>query len=114
MQDGEVVKTLDGGGTWARVGTYPDADPARPGDLLKVDLLVDPRDASILYGTSARQGVLRSTDGGVTWSPTALTPRIGTGGVSIAPGLDQRLYADPFVPHRIYAAVGKRLYVANF
>jgi len=110
LQDGELLKTTDGGALWARVGAYPDADAEVLGNA---DLLVDPRAASTLYGTSVRQGVLRSTDGGVTWTPVVLTPALGTG-VSFAPGLDQRLYADPFVPHRIYAAVGRRLYVASF
>ena len=111
LANGDLVKTTDGGTTWARVAAYPDPYAKL---LFDTDLLVDPHAGSTLYGTSFQQGVLRSTDDGVTWTPAVLTPPIDSGAPPAPGAVDQRLYADPFVPHRIYAAVGRRLYVASF
>ncbi len=105
VQDGDLLKTTDGGATWVRVGTYPDP--------YALDLLVDPGAPSTLYGTSIFQGVLRSPDGGVTWVPALFTPP-AIGSLENLSLFGERLYADPSVPHRIYAAVDQRLYVASF
>ena len=77
---------------------------------------------ALFHSAKARAGetvLIHGASGGVGTAAVQIARAagmtvIGTGGVAIAPGLDQRLYADPFVPHRIYAAVGKRLYVASF
>jgi photosystem II stability/assembly factor-like uncharacterized protein len=105
VQDGDLLKTTDGGATWVRVGAYPDPNA--------LDLLVDPGAPSTLYGTSVFQGVLRSPDGGVTWVPALFTPP-AIGSLENLSLFGERLYADPNVPHRIYAAVAQRLYVASF
>jgi hypothetical protein len=73
-----------------------------------------PTPSCSFHGTSFQQGVLRSTDDGVTWTPAVLTPPVDSSAPPAPGAVDQRLYADPFVPHRIYAGIGQRLYVASF
>jgi photosystem II stability/assembly factor-like uncharacterized protein len=106
------VRSVDGGATWQPRGLYPDPTQSL---LLDADLLVDSRDAAILYGTSFSLGALRSTDGGLSFAPVVLTPAIDPHRPGPARGIvDERLYADPVVPHRVYLAIARRLYVASF
>jgi photosystem II stability/assembly factor-like uncharacterized protein len=107
-----AFRSTDGGATWQPRGPYPD-----PGQsiLLDADLLADPRDAEILSGTSFSLGALRSTDGGVSFAPIVLTPAVDPLRPAPPRGVvDERLYADPVVPHRVYLAIARRLYVASF
>jgi photosystem II stability/assembly factor-like uncharacterized protein len=71
---GGVLKSTDGGQTWARV-----SDDTLPPHGTTSKLLVDPRDANRVYtaqafsvvgNSSISAGFYLSTDGGVTWSQT--------------------------------------------
>lgn len=58
-----VLKSVDGGATWARTGLAWDADANEYGHRL----VIHPRKPNILFVASSA-GLLRSTDGGATWS----------------------------------------------
>ncbi len=55
-----IIKSLDGGHTWAR----RDPDPFQIHDLA-----IDPGSPTVLYGACGPCGVVKSTDGAGTWSP---------------------------------------------
>jgi hypothetical protein len=85
-----LVRTTDGAATWTYLG-YP---------ILNV-LAVDPFDSRTVYAgtfdfepsfTTLPNGVLKSSDGGVTWAATGLT---GTGisALTLDPGNPRTLYA---------------------
>ena len=60
-----------GGGPWTPVAQGPEEDPAHPKKLnASVQAVLDTTGGPLLAGT-AFQGVYRSTDGGMTWSPPA-------------------------------------------
>jgi photosystem II stability/assembly factor-like uncharacterized protein len=93
-----VLKSLDGGQTWARVSgaTLP-----APGRITKI--AVNPADPNLVYVTqylaqagpvTEAGGVFRSTDGGVTWTKTL-------------PGLGRDLALRPNNPNTIYAAMAR-------
>lgn len=56
---GEILKSADGGGTWATL--------YRDGGFIR-DLVIDNTDSRILLATTAKRGIKRSVDGGVSWS----------------------------------------------
>jgi photosystem II stability/assembly factor-like uncharacterized protein len=92
------ARTTDFGRTWsvdpfAPVAFHGDANPypATP----RGSLAVDPTDSSVVYASGAMAGVLRSDDGGATWSPTF---PIETFVMSIA--------VSPQAPATVYAAAG--------
>jgi photosystem II stability/assembly factor-like uncharacterized protein len=59
--DGSVLKSLDGGRSWAAVNIAPTA-------TLVGSLAIDPHDSETVYvGTEG--GILKSRDGGATWRP---------------------------------------------
>lgn len=88
------ARTEDGGATWS---VDPFAPVASNGDVA-----VDPTDRNIVYASAATAGVLRSTDGGVTWTPTFPTAHAVT---SIA--------IDPKTPTTLYMADGWPLKSTN-
>jgi photosystem II stability/assembly factor-like uncharacterized protein len=57
---GMVAKSIDGGGSWAVVGSLPGSFGPR-------GLVVDPQDSGVLYASTDR-GVEKSTDAGGSWS----------------------------------------------
>lgn len=83
-----VVKSTDGGQTWAR------ADQGVPRTAFVRDLSLDPSRPATLYAAT-RQGVFVSEDGGAHWS-------------SLSDGLTNRdvlrVRLDPFDPATLYAA----------
>jgi len=58
---GVVYKSENGGATWVRIGP-----PGRNGDMY--DIAVDPRDPRTLYLPRRAYGIVKSTDGGMTWT----------------------------------------------
>jgi photosystem II stability/assembly factor-like uncharacterized protein len=60
---GMVFKSGDGGASWAWIGP-----PGRNGDMY--DIAVDPRDRDRLYLPRRAFGIVKSEDGGATWTPT--------------------------------------------
>ena len=61
-----IYRTVDGGDTWDRVYAY-DGDPTYLRKGRVQDLRALPDDFSIQFATVHGEGVLRSTDAGVTW-----------------------------------------------
>ncbi|MBT6254159.1 hypothetical protein HOI83_02935 [Candidatus Uhrbacteria bacterium] len=55
---GEILKSADGGGTWATL--------YRNGGFIR-DLVLDNTDSRIIMATTANRGIKRSVDGGVNW-----------------------------------------------
>jgi photosystem II stability/assembly factor-like uncharacterized protein len=98
--DGGILKSLDGGQSWAAVNIAPTG-------TLVGSLVIDPQDSEIVYvGTGA--GVFKSTDGGASWHAT----NAGLFGDETAEERNHRLvegYAgplavDPRDPETVYAA----------
>lgn len=80
-----LLKSIDGGASWSRSGVA---------DFAANVLAIDPAVPTTLYaGTTS--GVSKSTDGGVTWKPTAL-------GVEMSVNV---LVIDPRKPNVLYAAL---------
>ncbi|MBE9572738.1 MAG: hypothetical protein IMF11_19100, partial [Proteobacteria bacterium] len=59
---GYVYKSSDGGESWTWI-----APPGRNGDMY--DIAVDPRNSGVLYLPRRAHGIVKSTDGGATWTP---------------------------------------------
>jgi photosystem II stability/assembly factor-like uncharacterized protein len=98
LSRGAVVETLDEGGLfvsddegahWARLGQGVERDWIR-------SILIDPADSKILYLATTGRGILKSTDGGMSWreSNRGLTD----------PDLDIRtVVLNPHDPKQLYA-----------
>ena len=59
---GTVYKSSDGGQHWTWIGP-----PGRNGDMY--DIAVEPRDSGVLTLARRAHGIVKSTDGGATWTP---------------------------------------------
>ena len=88
-----VYKSMDSGNSWAPVNTNLAASPI----LL---LAVDPTNANTLYGSGA-SSLLKSVDGGVTWS-------VLTWDSTGSSGAPNALTIDPLHPNILYAAGSQR------
>jgi hypothetical protein len=82
---GDVFKSSDGGSTWAAVS-------AGLTDARVHAIAVDPSTASIVYLGTRTAGVFKSTNGGASWSPTAMKN-----------GFVTALAVDPVTPATVYA-----------
>lgn len=89
-----VYKSMDSGNSWAPVNTNLAASPI----LL---LAVDPTNANTLYGSGA-SSLLKSVDGGVTWS-------VLTWDSTGSSGAPNALTIDPLHPNILYAAGSQRV-----
>jgi HEAT repeats len=90
----DIVSTRDGGKTWM---TYANALPS-----LVTTLAVSPTDTNLLYASAPGLGLLKSTDGGGTWSA------INTG-LAITPGSRFSVTAiaiDATNPQRLFITTG--------
>jgi len=92
-QDG-VYRSVDGGASWQRTDF--------PRDLQVWSVTVHPRDERVVYAGTSPIGVLRSEDGGDTWTrlPNAVQPERITMGfacrvmrIAVVPGPPDELYA---------------------
>lgn len=86
---GFVKRTVDGGVSWVQV--FTDTHPVR-------SIAIDRRDPRTVYVATAAERVVRSVDGGDTWTPVRLPTEDG-GGPSGA-----LVVADPRAPRRVYLA----------
>jgi photosystem II stability/assembly factor-like uncharacterized protein len=59
-----ILKSTDGGHHWSTIARVPEPDPS----ITPAGLFIDPQVSTTLY-LAHGNGVLRSTDGGVTWAP---------------------------------------------
>ncbi len=84
--NGPLLKSTDGGDTWARHGTSP-------GGLMEIE--IDPANPSIMYGGEGFSGFYKSTDGGATWVRSPSSPFVSPRQIVIAPGV---LYAIAQLP----------------
>jgi photosystem II stability/assembly factor-like uncharacterized protein len=103
---GNLLKSLDGGATWATLPLPNGAD-----DLLSLRrLIVDPAAPRTLYAVAfsifyEQTSLLKSTDGGLTWA------RAEQG---LPPGSDLRdLAFDQERPATLYAATNRGVFVSN-
>lgn len=85
-----LFKSVDGGNSWTSMGNAPPLS----------SLIVDPATSGRLYAATA-SGVLKSSDGGATWSfrtvRAGITPRLAIDRLT-----PSRLYAGYSVPSEIY------------
>jgi photosystem II stability/assembly factor-like uncharacterized protein len=89
--DGAIWRSADGGASWTAV-------VSGGGDGTQV--LFDPSNGQVAYAAVNGQGVLRSTDGGLTWAP-----RNGSGTTALPAGLSgAQLAIAPSQPALMYAA----------
>ncbi len=90
----EAVRRAEAG---LRTETWEPAGPTNIGGRI-TDLVVDPTDANIVYAGAAEGGVLRTTDGGQSWTPLFDDqPSLAIGAVAI----------DPSDPSVVYAGTGE-------
>lgn len=82
--DGAVYKSTDAGRTWQRTGLGQL-------DFRELRALAIDGTGGALYA-STKRALVTSSDGGATWSPTAL-PGASFGGIAIDPSRPERLYA---------------------
>jgi hypothetical protein len=98
--DGSILKSLDGGATWAATGLD------QPG-LVVSGLVVDPRNHSIIYaglagGDEGHPGaVFKSEDAGATWTFI---------GIGLPPGNVQAIALDPTSSSIVYLGTTKGLF----
>ncbi|HWS92923.1 MAG TPA: hypothetical protein VN306_10635, partial [Mycobacterium sp.] len=88
-----VWRSTDAGTTWASLSAFP-------AGVAAWWVVVDPFDSNTLYAATPRQGVFKSVDGGLTW--TAANGGIlqaGDGTINVG-----RVWADPKVPHVVFAS----------
>jgi photosystem II stability/assembly factor-like uncharacterized protein len=102
-----VYKSTDGGNTWSVAGNFP--IDVRDG---RITVAVAPSDPQTLYVSVSASGlggssfgrlleVLKSTDGGNTWTVLPNTPNLGGSGWYGLP-----LAVDPSDPNTLYASAG--------
>lgn len=103
---GNLLKSIDGGATWATLPLPNGVD-----DLLSLRrLVIDPTAPQTLYAVAfsiffEQASLIRSTDGGLTWA------RVEQG---LPPGTDIRdLALDPERPSTLYAATNRGVFVSN-
>jgi hypothetical protein len=60
------------------------------------DLAVDPSNGSVMWATGASQGVVRSTNGGSSWTPFGLDPTLLAQSVAVDPANPRRVYVGTF------------------
>lgn len=78
---GQIFETIDGGQSWAAVGSIPESDSA----AVKC-LAVSPLNSAIVLAGSEFRGLYRSLDGGRTWSAAAgVDPQAWTYAVEFDP-----------------------------
>jgi photosystem II stability/assembly factor-like uncharacterized protein len=82
-----VLKTTDGGATWARI----EQSSGLPFQLIR-SLTVDPASPLTVYA-GTQNGLVKTTDGGSTWVPLANGPRNAVA-FAIDPRSPSILYAD--------------------
>jgi uncharacterized repeat protein (TIGR01451 family) len=87
-----LYKSTDAGNSWAAVNQSPASSALNL-------LAVDPNNASIVYGSGTPTGetLLKSVDGGATWSSLTWAPSASTGAPNV-------LTVDPVHPNILYAA----------
>ena len=92
LQGGHVVKSTDGGGTWAPLPTGP---------TLVVALAIPAQAPATIYASQQQSGIRKSTDGGTTWTSV---------GVATLPGFPtvKTLVVDPANPNTLYAGEQSR------
>ena len=100
--DRTLWESLDGGQTWATKGPGIPSFPILFPNPVVAALLIDPRDSSVLYASVDPVGVLRSTDGGLSW--TLLRGGLPSGVLEAA----GPLAIDPRQPDLLFLGPGNR------
>src|SRR6516162_7067332 len=79
---GNLLKSMDGGASWNVI--YPNAGPFYNSSS---NLVIDPSTPSTLYRINPLK---KSTDGGISWSPTGFDDSVFT--LAVDPGNSNTLY----------------------
>lgn len=98
-----VYRSDTGGSIWERVGLGAGIEPGA--------LAVDPRDPSIVYAGYFPAGVVKSVDGGRTWSQTGTLPALASAGVR--PPIPRDILIDPADPSSVYVSVSGGVVVSR-
>ncbi|HEX7879158.1 MAG TPA: hypothetical protein VF720_07090, partial [Candidatus Eisenbacteria bacterium] len=93
-QRSSIMRSTDGGANWTEVYFRVDTGS---GSLVKkiLQLVADPTDFNILYGTVDEAGIIKSTNRGLTWSTinTGITDLSGRFELAVCPTDHNRLFA---------------------
>ncbi len=94
--NGILLKSTDGGMNFSPAGGVKFAPgPDNVSAILLNNLVIDPVNPNIIYAATLRSGLLKSSDGAVTFAPTGITA-----------GEIPRIVVDPNDPQIVYAGVG--------
>lgn len=105
-------KSVDGGRTWHHL-PVPEPAAGVPDSVIIVDLVIDPLAPRTLYALNFFGNILKSVDGGATFTLTANIPGFpgpGTSGEEILP---TSLAIDPDAPGLLYAASTTGVFVST-
>lgn len=91
--DHEIFKSIDGGESWFFIRDFSQS----------IDIEVDPVTPSTIYISNVGDGVLKSIDGGVSWTP--VNTGLGNGG--------HLLHVHPAAPEHLYATDGETLFAST-
>ncbi|MEU2772557.1 sialidase family protein [Streptomyces sp. NPDC007162] len=94
--NGAILRSEDRGATWTRTDLTVKLGANEDGRGMGERLLVDPRDSDTLWLGTRHDGLLRSTDGGATWSAVTgfpAAPAASGQGVSLLVAVGRAVYA---------------------
>jgi hypothetical protein len=97
-----LIRSIDSGATWTTVSAFPSTPSGIAGSKVTIDCLaIDPVNSNVLYACPDAEGILKSIDGGFTW--TAINQGL-PGFLNSQPRPVYRVWVDPHFPSVLFAA----------